>query len=84
MSAEQPPLASHAVAAPALPTYKPRTFWSDAWARLRKNKVAMGGLAVLILLALMAIFAPAIAPYPYGSLLPPSIGWAPIRWAAIC
>lgn len=65
MSAEQPPLASHAVAAPALPTYKPRTFWSDAWARLRKNKVAMGGLAVLILLALMAIFAPAIAPYPY-------------------
>jgi ABC-type dipeptide/oligopeptide/nickel transport system permease subunit len=44
---------------------KPRTFWSDAWRRLQKNKLAMLGLAVLIFITLIAIFAPVIAPYPY-------------------
>ncbi|MFN8535340.1 MAG: ABC transporter permease [Dehalococcoidia bacterium] len=46
-------------------TRKPRTFWSDAWRRLQKNKLAMIGLAALLLMAIIAIAAPWIAPYPY-------------------
>jgi ABC-type dipeptide/oligopeptide/nickel transport system permease subunit len=37
----------------------------DALRRLRKNKLAMAGLMVVILLALLAIFADVLAPYPY-------------------
>lgn len=36
------------------------------WRRLRKNKLAVVGLAVIILLILVAIFAPFIAPYDYA------------------
>lgn len=36
------------------------TYAQDAWRRLRKNPVAMISLVVLILLALMAVFGPAI------------------------
>lgn len=35
----------------------------DAWRRFRKNKLAMVGLAFVVLLALVAIFAPWVAPY---------------------
>lgn len=37
----------------------------DAMRRLRRNKLAMVGLMVVITLALLAIFADVIAPYPY-------------------
>lgn len=40
-------------------------FWRDAWYRLRRNKAAMLGLILLILLILCAIFADFIAPYSY-------------------
>ena len=43
---------------------KPRSLWRDAWERLRRNKAAMTGLAVIIAFYLIAIFAPLIAPYP--------------------
>lgn len=39
--------------------------WRDVWIRLRRNKLAMVGMVIAILLALMAIFAPLIAPYDY-------------------
>ena len=39
--------------------------WSDAFGRLRKNKLAMVGLVMVILLFLVAIFGPMLAPYPY-------------------
>jgi oligopeptide transport system permease protein len=42
-----------------------RTLWGDAWKRLARNKAAMIGLAILTVLAIVAIFAPVIAPYPY-------------------
>lgn len=42
---------------------KPRTFFSLFWRRLRRHKMAMAGLVIIILLVLMAIFAPWIAPY---------------------
>lgn len=37
---------------------------SDTWRRLHKNKAAMFGLAVIIIITLMAIFADVIADYP--------------------
>ena len=39
--------------------------WRDAFGRLRKNKLAMVGLFMVILLFLIAIFGPILAPYPY-------------------
>lgn len=41
---------------------KKRSIWGDAWRRLRKNKSAMVGLAIIILLILTAVFADVIAP----------------------
>lgn len=49
--------------APADP--KPRSLWSDAWRRLRRNKAALVGLAMIIALLLVAVFADLLAPYPY-------------------
>lgn len=37
----------------------------DVWRRFRKNKLAMIGLVVIILLVLTAIFAPIISPFDY-------------------
>ena len=37
------------------------------WRRFRKNKLAMIGLAVILLLILSAIFAPILSPYDYKS-----------------
>lgn len=39
--------------------------WASAVARVKKNKLAMFGLVLVILMILVAIFAPLIAPYPY-------------------
>lgn len=41
-------------------TAKSESQWDIAWRRLRRNKLAMGGLVVLILFVLMAIGAPLI------------------------
>lgn len=46
----------------AKPTKK-RSQWGEVWRRLRKNKMAMLGLAIMIVLALFAIFADQIADY---------------------
>src|SRR4030042_290188 len=43
--------------------YSRTSLYKDAWKRLRKNKLAMLGLAIVILLILIAIFAPLISPY---------------------
>ena len=40
--------------------------WRDVFHRLKRNKLAMLGLIVLILVLIMAIFAPWIAPYDYA------------------
>src|SRR5215217_9220817 len=42
---------------------KQRSLWTDAWRRLRRNKLAVIGLIVVATFSLIAIFAPAIAPY---------------------
>ena len=43
------------------------TLYRDAWNRLKKNKLAIASFILLVILALVAIFAPLIAPYdPYA------------------
>lgn len=37
----------------------------EAWKRLRKNKMAMAGLAIIVVLLLIALFANLLAPYDY-------------------
>jgi oligopeptide transport system permease protein len=39
--------------------------WTDAWGRLRKNRLAIVGLVLVILLLLTGIFGPMLAPYDY-------------------
>lgn len=41
------------------------SYWQESWQRLRANRPAMVGLALLSLLILMAIFGPLLSPYPY-------------------
>lgn len=43
--------------------YSRTSLYKDAWKRLRKNKLAMLGLSIVILLILIAIIAPFISPY---------------------
>jgi len=42
-----------------------RTLWRDALNRLIANRLALVGLAIIVLVTLMAILAPVISPYPY-------------------
>jgi glutathione transport system permease protein len=41
----------------------PRSLWRDAWARLRRNRFAIAGGVVALLLVLLALLAPVVAPY---------------------
>jgi oligopeptide transport system permease protein len=41
------------------------SLWKDAWLRLRKNHLAIFGLAVLTLFIVIALLTPWIAPYSY-------------------
>ena len=43
--------------------YTRTSLYKDAWKRLKRNKLAMVGLSIVILLILIAIFAPLIAPF---------------------
>lgn len=42
-----------------------RSQWGDAARRFRRNRLAMVGLLLLVLLILIAVFADVITPYPY-------------------
>jgi len=41
------------------------SLWQDAWIKLCKNRLAVGGLAFLIALCIISILTPWIAPYSY-------------------
>jgi peptide/nickel transport system permease protein len=41
----------------------PSGLWSDAWYRLKRNPAAIFGFAVLVILVIVAIFAPVLAPH---------------------
>ena len=53
-----------------LPRRASRGLWRDAWRRLTRNKLAMGGLVVICLLLLVAVFADLLAPYDPARLFP--------------
>lgn len=48
------------------PTRKAESLWVDAFRRMFRNKAAVAGLSIIILLFIMAIFANIIAPYDYA------------------
>jgi peptide/nickel transport system permease protein len=56
-----------------------RSEWARTWAALRRNRGAMIGLAIIVVLVLCALFAPQISPHDPtmmgagGSLEPPSL-----------
>ncbi|MDF0696463.1 ABC transporter permease [Rhizobium sp. MC63] len=45
----------------------PVSLWRDAWHRLKRNKLAVFGLIVVLILAFTAIFGPYLTPYDYLS-----------------
>lgn len=45
-----------------------RSPWTDAVRRFRRNRLAMFGLLVLLLLLFLAVFADLITPYPYDKV----------------
>ncbi len=57
---------------------KPRSLWKIAWKRLAKNRLALVGLSIVLIIVIIAIFADYIAPYDplkvdlSKYLLPPS------------
>ena len=65
MATVSPTATSPVSIAATRPREKGTSLARDAMRRLRRNKLAMAGLTVVIFLGLLAIFADAIAPYPY-------------------
>jgi len=55
------------------------SLWADAWVRLRKNKLALLGLAILVFLAVVSVLTPWIAPYGYEEQNL-ALGAAPPSW----
>lgn len=45
-----------------------QSYWSMVWKRLRRNKTAMAGLVILVLVTLCVILAPVLAPYPVDQM----------------
>lgn len=43
------------------------TYWQDAWRRLKENKLAIGGLILIVIIALFSIFGPMLSKYNYYS-----------------
>ena len=46
---------------------KPSSLWSDAWRRLRRNKLAVAGLVIIAALVIVAVFGPWLSPYDFLS-----------------
>jgi oligopeptide transport system permease protein len=53
------------------------SYWRDAWNRLKANKVAIGGLVVIVLVFLAAIVGPMLSPYSYSQINEGSENLAP-------
>jgi oligopeptide transport system permease protein len=54
------------VAASAPQAIAGRGLWRDAWRRLCRNRAALAGLSVIVLMALCALLADVLAPYPFS------------------
>ena len=46
---------------------KPVSLWRDAWERLRRNKLAVIGLVMVLVLFFAAVFGPCLTPYDFLS-----------------
>ncbi len=46
--------------------YKKKSQWKEIWRRMKKNKAAMIGLVIFVIIALVAVFADVIVDYDYG------------------
>ena len=44
------------------------SYWQDAWRRIKKNKVAFCSLLLILLYALLAIFAPMFSQYGFAEV----------------
>src|SRR5207237_10843224 len=44
---------------------KPTSLWRDAWYRLIRNKLAVAGGLVVLVMIFVAIFADVLMPFPY-------------------
>jgi oligopeptide transport system permease protein len=53
-----------------------RSLWDDAGRRLVRNKAAVSGVVILLLLVLLALFGPALAPYRFDAINKNDV-WAP-------
>ncbi len=58
-----------------------RSLWTDAVRRLVRNKLAVIGLFVVTLFALVALFAPWIAPYGQSEVVDPRLARVGPSWA---
>lgn len=74
----EPVVEAEQVIAEPVPTAAVRSEWGLAWRRLRRNRAAMAGGTILLILALLAVFADALPLKPINELdypnrlLPPS------------
>jgi oligopeptide transport system permease protein len=59
---------------------KGRSLWVDARRRLARNRAAMAGILVLGAIALLAVFAPLLSPYPFDEVNYDIIACAPGWW----
>lgn len=46
---------------------EPVSLWRDAWYRLKRNRLAIFGLVIVLILGFTAIFGPYLTPYDYLS-----------------
>jgi len=59
--------------------YSRSSLYKDAWKRLKKNKLAILGLAIVLFLVFIAIFAPFLAPYEPNSRIKEDSSLGPSR-----
>ena len=45
-----------------------KTYFQDAWARFKKNKMALIGLAFLSVMVVLAILVPMLSPFEYDGM----------------
>ena len=45
-----------------------KTYWADVWSRLKEDRLAVFGLAVIVAVILFAVFAPILSQYKYDEM----------------
>lgn len=61
---------------------KPRSLWTDAWRRLRRNRMAVAGGLYIIFMVILAVFAPVLSPYDPTTTENGALPNMPAFWAA--